>query len=133
MLKLIADGRTYAIEFRHVTKLGKRAQLYARSPIKAITTCVVVAENFIAIDNAICAQDDNFSRAEGRDRALSKILKHCGALKHVQQHLLAEYLKATNGQKPKAQRLKMSAEERQKKIESGSATRNRRLKRNEAH
>ena len=83
----------YFVEFRHVTKLGKRRELYDRYPVKAVTTCVIVVKTtpwtgaeqdegeirFIAIGNAICANDDNFSRREGRLKAFDKALRHCGA------------------------------------------------------
>ena len=43
--------------------------------MKAVTTCVIVATGIdydpplTAIDNALCADEDNFSRREGRARA----------------------------------------------------------------
>jgi len=106
MLKLTINDHLYVLEFRHITKSGKRRQLYGRAPIKAVTTCVIAAFDltqipgdrtdleFIAIDNSICALDDNFSRREGRKNALRKVLRHCGALKGVKQELWDKYLAA---------------------------------------
>ncbi len=42
-------GKEYHIEFRHITKYGKNAQLRSRAPIRAISTCVIVSDYFIAI------------------------------------------------------------------------------------
>lgn len=109
MLNLTINDRLYLIEFRHVTKFGKRRQLFDRAPVNAVTTCViacfspVIVPNaaafqpvakveFIAIDNSICALGDNFSRREGRKVALRKALKHCGALKDIKGELWATYL-----------------------------------------
>ena len=91
MIKLNVNGVEYNLEFRHVTKLGKRAQLH-RGSVKAVTTCVITTENWIAIDNSLCTDSDNFSRREGRWRALRKLLDHCGALKEIRLALWAAYL-----------------------------------------
>jgi len=104
MLKLDIDDRSYILEFRHVTKTGKRAQLH-RGSVKAVTTCVIVCYGhlphdnvlgpeiqFIAIDNALCSDSDNFWRREGRKRSLRKCLQHCGALKNVREQLWAAWL-----------------------------------------
>ena len=113
MTHLLINGRKYSIEFRHVTKLGKRAQLYSRAPVAAVTTCVILQHNegkdpVIAIDNSICSNDDNFSRYEGRVRALHKALDHCGALRDDKAALLQEYLEIeTGGQAGPPRRQKM--------------------------
>lgn len=109
MLSIKINDRLFVVEFRHVTMSGKRRQLYDRSPVKAISTCVIAcfdteptdsgasALKFIAIDNSICALSDNFSRREGRKNAVRKVLKHCGALKQVAQELWTAYLLADPG------------------------------------
>jgi len=131
MVQLNVCGKTYKVEFRHVTKLGKRRELYARAPIKAITTCVVVAldDNFIAIDNAICAEGDNFSRKEGRNRAFNKVLAHHTPLREIKSKLLGEYLKQTNQFPTKEiQKPAISEAERRKRIDAGSSVREHRKK-----
>lgn len=132
MLQLTVCGKTYKVEFRHVTKLGKRRELYERAPIKAITTCVVVADGFIAIDNAICSDQDNFSRKEGRDRAFNKVLAHHTPLREIKLAMLNEYLRATKkpGRGAIGVKRQISQVERHNRIEAGAAVREmRRLRR----
>lgn len=124
MVSLSVAGKTYTVEFRHITKLGKRHELYQRAPIKAITTCVVVADGFIAIDNSICADGDNFSRQEGRDRAFNKVLMHHTPLRKIKSELLGEYLKSTGRPKPAPTVALLSPEERQRRIDAGEEVRN---------
>lgn len=87
---------SYTIEFRHLTKLGKRPAL-RKAPVKAVTTCVIVVHGpdehlkLIAIDNAICSDADNFSRPRGRWLAFKKTLERCGALKNVAFELGSAY------------------------------------------
>ena len=87
---------SYTIEFRHLTKLGKRPAL-RKAPVKAVTTCVIVVRSphghlkLIAIDNAICSDADNFSRLRGRWLAFKKTLERCGALKKVAFELEAAW------------------------------------------
>jgi hypothetical protein len=99
MLTLITKGHRLLIEWRHISKMGKRAQLH-KGAVKAITTCTVVAlrsehndVEFIASDTTLCSEADNFSRREGRKRSLRKLLSHCGALKDVREFIWAEWLK----------------------------------------
>lgn len=91
MITLKVNGTDYKIEFRHVTKLGKRAQLH-RGSVKAVTVCVVTTDKWQAIDVALCADSDNFSRWQGRHCALLKLLEHCRALKDDAPPLLGKYL-----------------------------------------
>jgi hypothetical protein len=93
MFELSVDGKTYKVEFRHVTKVGKRKQLYDRAPIDAVTTCVIVADDFIAIDNAICAKGDRFSYNEGRLRSFRKVIRHCRMFVGSRNNLWWEFLR----------------------------------------
>ncbi len=99
MITLTVNGTDYKLEFRHVTKMGKRAQLH-RGSVKAVTTCVITTENWIAIDKSLCTDEDNFSRREGRWRALRKLLDHCGALKEIRLQLWAAYFAREDGHGP---------------------------------
>lgn len=90
---LTVNDQKYRIEFHHKTKLGKRAGL-RKAPLKAITTCVLVRDNLIAIENTLCAESDNFCRRDGRVKAFDKLLRYCGALRGVAADLWTEYLKA---------------------------------------
>jgi len=106
MLKLLLNDKSYIVEWRHIKKGGKRAQLH-RGHVKAVSTCVIVCQNiaqespdgaitkinFIAIDNALCSDLDNFSRREGRKLSLRKVLKHCGALKDVRVEIWEHWRK----------------------------------------
>jgi hypothetical protein len=96
-MTLTVGEQTFRLEFRYVTKLGKRAQLH-RGPIKAVTTAVLIAgaprfrtAPLVAIDNALCSEADNFSRTEGRMRAFKKLLEHCGALRDMRGDLWEEF------------------------------------------
>lgn len=115
------QGR-YFVEFRHVTKLGKRRELYDRCPVKAVTTCAIYAEGkFIAIGNAICANDDNFSRREGRLKAFDKALRHCGAFNGMKAALVEAYLQI-DPDPPARQREQLSLEEKEQRKAAGTAT-----------
>jgi hypothetical protein len=35
------NGDTFLVDFRYRTRMGKRPELYARSPLNAVTTCVI--------------------------------------------------------------------------------------------
>ena len=85
------NDKRYTIEFRHLSSIGKRAQIH-RAPLKAVTTCVIIVQfipvqdtsaigkiHLVAIDNALCAMSDNYSRRHGRAEALRKALERCGA------------------------------------------------------
>lgn len=99
MVKLFVDNRLYFVEFRHITKFGKKAQLHSRAPISAVTTCSIILVDangepeFVAMDSAICSNEDNFWRMEGRLRSLKKVLRHCGALRGHRDNLWHEYQK----------------------------------------
>ena len=113
-MNLTVNDKQYRIEFRYITKLGKLAQLH-RGPIKAITTCVVIeiGGSFIAIDNTLCLDSDNFSRREGRLRSLNKLLDHCGLLRAVKPDFFNEYIKLDPGpppQPPRPPKPRLSAE-----------------------
>jgi hypothetical protein len=110
----------YFVEFRHVTKLGKRRELYDRCPVKAVTTCAIYAEGgFIAIGNAICANDDNFSRREGRLKAFDKALRHCGAFNGIKAALTEAYLQV-DPDPPIIQRGQLSPEEIEQRRAAGA-------------
>jgi hypothetical protein len=91
MAKLTVNEKTYRIEFRHISKLGKRSQLH-RGSVQAVTTCVVIADDFIAIDNALCVDGDTFSRRVGRLRSLLKLLDHCGPLRAIKTDFVNAYV-----------------------------------------
>lgn len=84
-MDLIVGDQTYRVEFRYVTKLGKRPELRSGA-VKAVTTAVLIAgapryrTPLVAIDNALCSDTDNFSRNEGRMRSFKKLLDRCGAI-----------------------------------------------------
>jgi hypothetical protein len=128
MTEVKIDGEVFRIEFRHITKLGKHRQLFDRAPIKAVTTCVIATDTFIAIDNAICANEDNFSRRQGRIRALDKVLKHCGALKKVSAALMSYYITSVDPPTPVTViKPSLSEAERQTRIQAGEKVHNERL------
>lgn len=91
-MDLTVNNKQYRIEFRHISKHGKRAQLHKGS-VQAVTTCVLIADQFIAIDNALCSASDLFSRREGRMRALNKLLDHCGPMRAIKGDFFSAYLK----------------------------------------
>jgi hypothetical protein len=101
-MNLTVKDQKFELEFRHVTKLGKHAQLHKGS-VKAVTTCVLMSgaprfsKGLIAIDNALCVDGDNFSRREGRNRAFRKLLDHCGALRDLRVDLWEQYNRVANG------------------------------------
>lgn len=102
-MDLTIKDQTYQVEFRYITKYGKGAQLH-RGPVKAVTTCVLIAgaprfgaRPLIAIDSTLCAGSDNFSRPEGRRRAFHKLLDHCGALRGVKADLWVEFHRKFSG------------------------------------
>ena len=97
MIKFTAGNKSYVVEFRHITTLGKRAQLHSRtSPIKAVTTCVIIEEGStaIAVDNSICSLLDGFSRLEGRLRSLHKLLRHNKNFQGNRNNMWFAYLEA---------------------------------------
>jgi hypothetical protein len=84
MHQIIIDGKVYRLEFRHKTVAGHppefHPKLHPKGSVRAITTCVLVGDDFIAIENAVCSMDDCFSRKEGRRVAFQKLLKTVGRL-----------------------------------------------------
>lgn len=96
MISLYVGHKAYNVEFRHITKYGKNPQLRSRAPLKAVTTCVLVDHDFIAIDNALCSEMDNFCRQEGRLRSLRKLLRHCAALRDMAPQIWIHYLAHEN-------------------------------------
>jgi hypothetical protein len=115
---LIVDNQIYRVEFHHKTKLGKRAGL-RKAPLKAITTCVLVRDNLIAIENALCAESDNFCRRDGRVKAFDKLLRYCGALRAVAADLWIEYLKIDPPPAPRARKEKLPPMERERRKAAG--------------
>ncbi len=121
MTKLTIYGKEYKLEFRHVRPKAPAGDGDRRSP-GAITTCVIVADDFIAIDNAVCANGDNFSRRTGRLLALKKVVTNCGALREMQQAFLSQYIQASPP-KPVKVRRPLSEAVRQARIDAGLAKR----------
>ena len=85
----------------------------------------------VAIDSVVCSDEDNFSRRRGRDLAFDKVLARCTALRAVRTGLIDEYIRVV-GVPPsllKAPRKakKLSADERQRRIDDGRELRERRL------
>lgn len=85
-------NRVYTIEFRHARRDGHHPSLAQRGPIRAITTCIVVAQAasqdhstqlplFIACESVVCVEEDRFSRAFGRANALWKVVTRCAPLR----------------------------------------------------
>ena len=128
MFKIELADKTYRIEFRHCTKLGKHPRLSKRSPIKAITTCVIACDDFISIESAVCASEDNFSRAVGRAISLLKAVDRSPLLK-LRHSFIAKYLD-TKEEGPfnremgiKQDRPAISPEEKQRRIKEGEPIR----------
>ena len=132
MITLSVAGKIYKVEFRHVTRLGKRHELSDKSPIKAITTCVIVSDDLIAIASAVCADGPiNFSRQMGRDLALDKVLARRSELRAVRMSFVDAYVKAAGKLLPrKAPRKtrKLSANEHQRCVDDGKEVRAARLR-----
>ena len=131
MIELTVNDREFSVEFRHVTKLGKRRELFDRCPVKAVTTCVILATeklelddpirvSFIAIGNAICANNDNFSRRAGRLRAFDKALRHCGAFNGIRSALVEAYLQV-DPDPPVRQHESLSLEEIEQRRAAGAS------------
>jgi hypothetical protein len=131
VITLQVAGKFYSVEFRHVTRLGKRHELGDKSPIKAITTCVVAASGLIAIESAVCSDGDNFSRQRGRDLALDKVLARCSSLRAVRMSFVDAYVKATGVLLPRKaphKTRKLSADEHQRCVDDGKEVRAARLR-----
>jgi len=101
MLITLADHK-FNILFHHKTKLGRRPQLY-RGSVRAVTTCVVFASgpgfpgNLVAIDNALCSEEDTFSRPYGCALALKYLLDYNSALRNFRAELWNEYHRNVSG------------------------------------
>jgi hypothetical protein len=119
-MKLTLNEKEYRVEFHHKTKLGKRAGL-RNAPVKAVTTCVLIRDNLIAIENALCSEQDNFCRRDGRLHAFEKLLRYCGALRDVAADLWVEYLKIDPPVPPRLRKETLPAEERERLKEAGQA------------
>lgn len=133
MFKTTIGSEVYSVDFRHKTTEGKRAQLSRRSPIKAITTCVVSTTNFVAIDNAICVREDQFSRWSGRSYAFEHLIQNCKALKDdVREALVAKFYELNPEPTPQAERvtIPMPKEEKQRRISAGAELRAKRAANN---
>jgi len=131
VITLQVAGKFYNVEFRHVMRLGKRHELGDRSPIKAITICVVAADGLIAIESAVCSDGDNFSRQRGRGLALAKALARCSELRAIRMSFVDAYVRATGVLLPrKAPRKtkKLSADEHQRRVDDGKEVRAARLR-----
>jgi hypothetical protein len=126
MIHLLVNGRKYSIEFRHVTKLGKKPELYSRAPFQAITTCVIIQDHsvhpVVAIGNAVCSNLDNFSRCAGRNISLQRALVRCGAFRKDALELLHQYLR-TEDRKPVPALMTLSAAEKERRKAEGAAKR----------
>lgn len=108
MIRLTIENSPYAfeVEFRHARAAGPHPALGRRSSVAAITTCVIVAVEYVtnvitterrdriafsAIGNAVCERGDNFSRRVGRWKAFTKAVKQCGMLHQHRVALLDAY------------------------------------------
>jgi hypothetical protein len=88
MIDIILDGRVFEIAFRHTRyEHGATHALKRHAPVRAITTCVVIVHNqvcgeieYVALGNAVCLREDQFSRHFGRHAAVLNAVTHCGAL-----------------------------------------------------
>jgi hypothetical protein len=125
MLKLSIGDVDYQVEFRHIKKDGKRAQLHERAPIRAVTVCTVLGEDFIATDVAICADVDQFSRARGRDLSFNRVVKHCSRLREAKDELFAAYMDATH-RAPRPEKSRMDDDSKVALRELGHAVREQR-------
>lgn len=120
MLKLIVDDVKYKVEFRHLLSYGRRPALRVGGEIKVATLCVVTAEGLIAMDMAACDAWDNFSRREGRWRALKKVLERCSPLRTVKRQFLQVMLELDPEPTPIVRVIRvLSPEERAKLILAG--------------
>jgi len=126
MFKIKIGEVDYAVDFRHKTTEGKRHQLSRRSPVKAITTCVVSSRDFVAIDNAICVLGDQFSRWAGRNAAFNHLIRNCKALKpEVREALQARFSELNPPPVKQSERVivPLSEDEKQKRIAAGAEVR----------
>jgi hypothetical protein len=134
-MTITIGDKAYRLTFQHFNTKGKTGWMHPEAPrygIGAITVCTVTciaASEAILYDVAdfdICSKVDQFSKEKGRERALRKLIKHCGALREVEPALMAAYL---GKQKPKpALRLakKLTEEEKAALIAAGAEIREKR-------
>lgn len=124
MLKLSVGGQWFKIEFRHIVKR------YVKASIKSITVCTLIGLDkvtaisdgdikFVASDVSVCWGADNFSRREGRDRALRALLDHCGATKPIRGAIWASYVALSKPRWPKPKSAPLTPEEVNARIMQG--------------
>ncbi len=129
MFKITIGEVDYSVDFRHKTMEGKRHQLNRRSPVKAITTCVISSRDFVAIDNAICVLGDQFSRWAGRTTSFNHLIRNCKAFKpEVSVALATRFLELNPPPIKQKERIipQVSDEEKQRRIAAGADIRARR-------
>lgn len=126
MITLSVLGKEYKIEFRHLIRDGKRAQLGNNCPIRGVTTAAVIGDGFIVMDTAVCFDADNFSREAGRNRALWKALNHA-PLKTVSSVFMSKYINSRRKEEcalnHRGTTQVMSLEHRKELIRAGEAVR----------
>lgn len=121
--------QTYQVEFRHRTKFGKHPELYAKSPVNAVTVCAISGydqngKQFIALGTSICVEPDNWWRKLGRRQSFDNALKTCRLLDPASDSLRDEFCRAFPFRPPATrQRSLMPNFERQVLIDAGETIR----------
>lgn len=89
-----STGQKYRIEFKHLNRASKYGskRLWRVTGFRAMTTCVIVTGDVVAIEHVFCSELDNFSKEKGRIKALSGAL-HCPRIprEHVAEILRMYY------------------------------------------
>lgn len=97
-MRLEIDGKIFRIEWRH-----RRAR--KRLAVEAITTCVLIMygddgdDEYVAIGIAVCCKGDRFSRLQGRQDSLGRVLTEYRHLAKWSEAILAAFDEA-NPPKP---------------------------------
>jgi hypothetical protein len=134
MIPLQVGEKVFLLEFKHRKRQGARPELYARSPLNAVTVCAIFGTDdhsrpYAAIGTAICVREDRFSRRFGRDTAFRDAVEKCRMLDSVHSELLDAYDMRFPQKVPKLRSsTPITAEARQAKIEEGTPLRIHRAK-----
>jgi hypothetical protein len=118
----LADGRECRVHFRHQYNTGQ----YNGAPekqhsVQVVTICSLSLPDFIALGAALCVRTDQFSRAIGRQRAFEKALENVGKEDVVTP--LQAWFQNKWPTRVKRARQKLSAEEKQRRVDSGAEIR----------
>ncbi len=106
-MKVNCKGVDYQVEFRHIRQ-------HRLKEVSMITTCVLICDRFVVIENSVCSSLDNFSRPDGRKLALEKIFKYCRALSLEERFELHQAILAMipeRAPKPRPEKIPLSEEE----------------------